>query len=150
MKREFLQNLTVGDQALPKEVIDAIMEEHGKSVQKAKVWQEKYEQAVQEQELRLQQVRFEGLLETAITKARGRNARAISALLDVEGLRASQDPASAVAQALEQLRKESGYLFEEEATAPPYARNTGAQVQPPAKVPATLAGALRERFEKNR
>ena len=83
MKREFLQNLTVGDQPLPKEVIDAIMEEHGKSIQKGKLWQEKYEQAVQEHEIALQQVRFEHLLETAITKAGGRNAKAITALLDV-------------------------------------------------------------------
>ena len=30
MKREFLQNLKVGDQALPKEIIDAIMDENGK------------------------------------------------------------------------------------------------------------------------
>lgn len=29
MKREFLQNFKVGEQALPKEIIDAIMEENG-------------------------------------------------------------------------------------------------------------------------
>ena len=30
MKREFLQNFKVGDQALPKEIIDAIMDENGR------------------------------------------------------------------------------------------------------------------------
>ena len=45
MKREFLQNLKVGDQSLPKEVIDAIMEENGRDVEAAKTWQEKYNQA---------------------------------------------------------------------------------------------------------
>ena len=36
MKREFLQNLKVGDQALPKEIIDAIMDENGKDIEAAK------------------------------------------------------------------------------------------------------------------
>ena len=36
MKRDFLQNLRVGDQPLPKEVIDAIMEENGRDIEAAK------------------------------------------------------------------------------------------------------------------
>lgn len=36
MKREFLQNFKVGDQPLPKEVIDAIMEENGRDIESAK------------------------------------------------------------------------------------------------------------------
>ncbi len=36
MKREFLQNLKVGDTALPKEVIDAIMDENGKDIEATK------------------------------------------------------------------------------------------------------------------
>ena len=32
MKREFLQNIKVGDQALPKEVIDSIMDEYGRGI----------------------------------------------------------------------------------------------------------------------
>ena len=36
MKREFLQNIKVGDQPLPKEVIDAIMAENGRDIEKAK------------------------------------------------------------------------------------------------------------------
>ena len=36
MKREFLQNFKVGDQPLTKEIIDAIMEEHGRGVEAAK------------------------------------------------------------------------------------------------------------------
>ena len=36
MKREFLQNLKVGDQSLPKEVIDAIMAENGRDIEAAK------------------------------------------------------------------------------------------------------------------
>ena len=36
MKREFLQNFKVGDQPLPKEVIDAIMAENGRDIESAK------------------------------------------------------------------------------------------------------------------
>ena len=36
MKREFLQNLKVGDQPLSKEVIDAIMAENGRDIEAAK------------------------------------------------------------------------------------------------------------------
>ena len=35
MKREFLQDLKVGDQSLPKEVIDAIMAENGRDIEAA-------------------------------------------------------------------------------------------------------------------
>lgn len=36
MKREFLQNIKVGDTALPKEVIDLIMEENGRDIEATK------------------------------------------------------------------------------------------------------------------
>ena len=36
MKREFLQNLKVGDAALPKEGIDAIMDENGRDIEAAR------------------------------------------------------------------------------------------------------------------
>lgn len=36
MKREFLQNIKVGDAALPKEIIDLIMEENGKDIEAVK------------------------------------------------------------------------------------------------------------------
>jgi hypothetical protein len=36
MKTEFLQNLKIGDQALSKEIIDAIMAENGKDIEAAK------------------------------------------------------------------------------------------------------------------
>lgn len=35
MKREFLQNLKIGDQALTKEVVDLIMKENGKDIEAA-------------------------------------------------------------------------------------------------------------------
>ena len=86
MKREFLQEFKVGDQSLPKEVIDAIMAENGRDIQKvkanfadyedlkaelakrqqdqsfeeaAKAWEEKYNQAVLEHKNQISQMAFE-------------------------------------------------------------------------------------------
>ena len=36
MKTEFLQNFKVGDQSLPKEIIDAILAENGRDIEAAK------------------------------------------------------------------------------------------------------------------
>lgn len=43
MKREFLLNFKVGDQPLPKDVIDAIMEENGQDIEAAKKPYEDYD-----------------------------------------------------------------------------------------------------------
>ena len=127
MKREFLQNLKVGDQALPKEIIDAIMDENGKDIEAAKKPFADYE-AIKERlktaedglkafdgvdvkdlqgkidtlkgqlsdkdkewQAKLDNMAFDGRVKDAITAAKGRNAKAISALLDVEALRTSKN-----------------------------------------------------------
>lgn len=148
MKREFLQNLKVGEQQLSKEVIDAIMEENGKDAEAAKTWQEKYNQAQEQHQRELANMAFSSALDRAILQANGRNTKAITALLDVEVLRSSEDQQAAIAQALQTLKQECGYLFEQTQTPPPYARGTGSQMGKQADTPATLAGALRERFER--
>ena len=158
MKREFLQGLQVGDMPLPKEVIDAIMAENGRDIETYKAryadaesvagaWQEKYNQAVAAHRQELSEVVFGHNLEKAIFAARGRNARAITALLDIDALKASEDQQTAVNQAVEKLKEECGYLFHGE-TPPPYARGTGAAAPETHKGPATLAGALLEKFER--
>ena len=174
MKREFLQGLKVGDQPLPKEVIDAIMAENGRdiestkarfadyealkerlaqaegaaeAVQAAKQWEEKYNQAEEEHRQRLSEVVFGHNLEMAILSAKGRNAKAITALLDVETIKASEDPQGALEEALKVLQQDCGYLFQKEVP-PPYARGTGANASEEIRSPATLAGALLEKFER--
>ena len=174
MKREFLQEFRVGEEALPKEVIDAIMAENGRDIQKvkanfadyedmkiqleqlqqdqsyeeaAKAWEEKYNRAVEDHKHQLAQMAFEKVLGEGIAKARGRNAKAITALLDVEALKASENQQAAIEEALEGLKHESRYLFEGEVP-PPYARGTGAYHGAQENRPTTLAGALREKFER--
>ena len=174
MKREFLQGLLVGDMPLSKEVIDAIMAEKGRDIesikarysdyealkeqlarqegaeealQMARTWEEKYNQALETHKQQLSQMAFEKALGEGIVKAKGRNAKAITALLDVETLKESENQADAIEAALEALKCDSRYLFEGDVP-PPYARGTGAYNGQQEKHPTTLAGALREKFER--
>lgn len=162
MKREFLENLKVGDQPLSKEAIDAIMAENGRDIEAAKKPYADYDSIKQqlatateglkafegvdikdlqgqisklqgdlatqkaEHEAQLANMAFEGTLKEAITAARGRNAKAIQALLDVDTLKASKDQTADIKAALDKLKEDSGYLFEsEQETPPPYAPGTG-------------------------
>ena len=163
MKREFLQNLKVGDTPLSKEVIDAIMAENGRDIEEAKKPFGDYDAIKQqlqtakeglkafegvdvkdlqgqitklqgdlaakekEHQQQLADLAFEGTLKDAITAAKGRNAKAIAALLDVDALKKSKDQSKDIQAALEGLKKESGYLFDDgQGTPPPYAGGTGA------------------------
>lgn len=174
MKREFLQGLQVGDMPLTKEVIDAIMAENGRDIENvkarysdydalkeqfalagsaaeateaAKRWEEKYNQAVDAHRQEMNELVFCHNLDNAILAAKGRNAKAITALLDVDALKASEDQATALEEALQALKQDCGYLFRTE-TPPPYARGTGAMTPEEHRAPATLAGALLEKFER--
>ena len=131
---------------LSKEVIDASMEENGRDIQAGRAWKEKYERAVAEHEKQVKAMEFTTALHAAIAQAKGRNAKAITALLDVEALQ--EDPAG-IGAALEEVKAENGYLFEDVQVPPLYARGTGTQTVTQS-APATLAGALRERFERQK
>lgn len=54
---------------------------------------------------------FNDLLTGAIASAGGRNAKAISALLDIGTLKASKNQKDDVAKAIEDLKKDNDYLF---------------------------------------
>lgn len=161
MKREFLQNIKVGDQALPKEVIDMILDEHSRGIgaekakyadyetlktqldeaqktikglqdqdiegvrKSAKEWEEKYNQAIAEHKQQMADMAFEQSLDSAIAGLKGRNAKAIKALLDVDTLKKSSNQDADIKAALDALKKDSGYLFEDSQKAPPYAPGAG-------------------------
>lgn len=181
MKREFLQNIKVGDQVLPKEVIDAILDEHSRSIgaikaekenlatqlQTAKDGLKAFEgvdvKDLQGQITKLQQdladkdaahktelanIAFDQALDGAITTAKGKNAKAIKALLDVDALKASKNQEADIKTALEALQKDSGYLFDTDPVPPNFPAGTGTQPNQPTAATGSLAGALRERYDK--
>lgn len=91
----------------------------------AEEWKAKAEKAEKDAAEQVNAVRFNARLDTAITKARGRSAKAIKALLDVDALRASKDPDKDIGAALEQLAKESNYLFDTGNPPPRYSGGAG-------------------------
>ena len=163
MTREFLQNFKVGEQALPKEVVDAILDENSRDIgetkkgfadydtlksqlseaqktikgfqdmdvdgikQSAREWEDKYNQAIKDHEAEKAENEFQASLGDAITALKGKNVKAISALLDLEALRKSQNREADIKAALEGVQKENEYLFGEEQTPPPYAHGGGHQ-----------------------
>ena len=94
---------------------------------KDKEWQEK-----------LNGMAFDGKIKDAISAAKGRNAKAIAALLDVDKLRKSNNQDAEIKAALEDLKKDNAYLFEDDTTPPPYAGGTGKN-PPPGKYDAETA-----------
>ena len=184
MKREFLQNFKVGDQALSKEIIDAIMEENGRDIEAAKKPFVDY-QSIKEQleeaknalkafegvdasqlqakikelqgqltskdnewQEKLDGMAFDGKIKDAITAAKGRSVKAISALLDMDALRKSSNQDTDIKAALETLQKENGYLFETDPPAP-YAPGPGKNPIPgKPDAPTSLSAALHEKYDK--
>ena len=134
MKREFLQALM----EMPKEVIDAIMAENGRDIQQLRTscqeWEQKYHAA-----------RLDSAVGQAIAKARGRNQKAITALIDLQALQQAEDLQAAAQQAVETVKRECGYLFD---TLPGFAPGTGAVQLGAEEEPQTLAGALKEKFAR--
>lgn len=71
---------------------------------------------------------FDRALEGAITAAKGRSVKAILGELGsdkITALRASKNQEADIKTALEELQKDSGYLFDSGETPPPYAAGTG-------------------------
>ena len=91
----------------------------------AKDWEEKYNQAVKDHEAKLADMAFDRKLEDAITGAKGKNAKAIKALLDVDTLKASKNQDADIKAAMDALQKDSGYLFGDVGNPPPYSPGAG-------------------------
>ena len=182
MKREFLQNFKVGDQPLPKEIIDEIMAENGRDIESAKKpfadydsikeqlqtakdglkafegvdvaqlqskvteLQGKLDAKDAEWQGKLADMAFDHALESAITGAKGKSAKAIRALLDVDALKGSKNQEADIKAALECLKKDSGYLFDDGKNPPPYSGGTGTGHDNKPGEPTSLAGALRAKY----
>ena len=85
-----------------------------------------------------------GKVKDAIVAAKGKSPKAIAALLDITALKESKNQDADIKSALENLKKESGYLFEEQqAVPPPYAGGTGGAPVPGASKYTPEEAAIR-------
>ena len=94
---------------------DAITRERDK-------WKKDYEETVAAHKKEQEEREFSSVLETAITDAKGKNPKAIMALLDLDTLRSSRNQEKDIRAALDALRKESGYLFDDNGGNPAFAK----------------------------
>ena len=70
-------------------------------------------------------IEFDHGVDAAISKAKGKNAKAIKALLDMEALRASTNRDADIAAAIESVKKDNDYLFDTDTAPARYAERTG-------------------------
>ena len=94
----------------------------------------------------IRDMEFRAQFREAVHAAGGRSVRAIGAMLDLETIKADGETDKALKAALQQLKSEHGYLFEN--APPPYAPDTGTRKGPAIEKPATLAGAIRQKYER--
>lgn len=74
---------------------------------------------------KLTDMEFNNRLESAITGLKGKNSKAIRAMLDIDSLKGSKNQAEDIKTALENVKKENDYLFETESKPGSYAGGTG-------------------------
>ena len=88
-------------------------------------WKTKHDNAVAAYQKEQEEREFNSVLETAITEAKGKNTKAIMALLDLEKLRSSKNQEKDIKAALDSMRTDSGYLFDDNGGNPKFAGNNG-------------------------
>lgn len=82
-------------------------------------WKVKAETAEKDAAAKIAEMQFDGFLNGAVTNSKGKNAKAIRALLDVDSLKSSKNQEADITAALETLKKDNGYLFETDQQLPP-------------------------------
>lgn len=88
-------------------------------------WKQDYEKAVADHKKEAEDREFNSVLDTAITDAKGKNPKAIKALLDLEKLRGSRNQEKDIKAALDSMRTDSGYLFEDNGGTPAFTAPKG-------------------------
>ena len=76
-------------------------------------WKKDYEDAMAAHQKEQEDREFNSVLETSISNAKGKNTKAIMALLDLDKLRGSKNQEKDIKAALDSLRTDNGYLFDD-------------------------------------
>lgn len=97
-------------------------------------WKKKHDDLEASHKKEQEEREFNQLVEETIAEAKGKNAKAIVALLDTDKLRSSKNQKADLQSDLDKLRTESGYLFEDNGGKPIFAaRGGGGNPNPGAK-----------------
>jgi hypothetical protein len=88
-------------------------------------WKKDYEDTVAAHQKEQEDREFNSVLEAAITDAKGKNAKAIMALMDLDKMRGSKNQEKDIKAALDAMRNESGYLFDDNGGNPQFTTSNG-------------------------
>ena len=99
-------------------------------------WKKKHDDAIAKHEKEKEDRAFDEFLAAAIAEAKGKSTKAITALLDVDALRCSRNQQADIKAALDSLRTDSGYLFDDNGGNPHF---TGGNTDPQRGGSANLA-----------
>lgn len=75
-------------------------------------WQRKHNELVETQKKETEEREFNEMLSAAISETKGKNIKAITALLDLDALRKSKNQEKDIKAALEGVKKDNEYLFD--------------------------------------
>ena len=81
-------------------------------------WKTKHDNAVATHQKEQEEREFNEMLSNAISETKGKNTKAITALLDLDALRKSKNQEKDIKAALEGVKKENEYLFDVNGTPP--------------------------------
>lgn len=92
--------------------------------QAADDWKEKAEKAEADANKQISEMKFDYVLSAALTGAKAKNAKAVKALLDMDGLKFNDGKIVGLDEQLAQIKADNDYLFESDEPAPEFVKGT--------------------------
>lgn len=87
-------------------------------------WKETAEKAKADADKQISQMKFDYALSAALTGAKAKNAKAVKALLDKDGLKFNDGKIVGLDEQLAQIKADNDYLFESDEPAPEFVKGT--------------------------
>lgn len=87
-------------------------------------WKETAEKAKADADKQISQMKFDYALSAALTGAKAKNAKAVKALLDMDGLKFNDVKIVGLDEQLAQIKADNDYLFESDEPAPEFVKGT--------------------------
>lgn len=87
-------------------------------------WKETAEKAKSDADKQISQMKFDYALSAALTGAKAKNAKAVKALLDMDGLKFNDGKIVGLDEQLAQIKADNDYLFESDEPAPEFVKGT--------------------------
>ena len=113
-------------------------------------WKRKHDDEVAKHKKEQEDREFNTSLESAITDAKGKNAKAIMALLDLDKLRGSKNQEKDIKAALESVRTDNEYLFEAVDGPPARFDDSGNKGNPAGKMTMKEIMAIKDPVERQK